>query len=341
MSRVDDVVRAAETLLDSWKALGGDSRKYAVDETGISQEMAEHVFVTACSRYQRKQVESLSNTKYDGMHVCVVLAASVATAPLRAIALPWLARAARVSVRASRSQRKLVDVFVRAFGCDEIAMVDEIPGDASVVSAYGSDDTLEVIRRKLPPGTQWEAKGHGVGVALADTMDDVQRVAMDVVMYDQRGCLSPQMVLVREDALAFGRALFAELVEIEKTLPRGVVTLEEGSLVAQWQGVNAAQCEWFRRAKTCSVGVSHEARWVASPGMRNVVVCTVRSVEDVLCVVGDQSRYITCVGCSDVWKDIRTALPQARVVSLGTMQDPPLDGPEDLRRNFQAIDGLR
>jgi hypothetical protein len=44
----------------------------------------------------------------------VVLAATVATAPLRAIALPWLAGAARVTVRPSRRQPALARAFIDA-----------------------------------------------------------------------------------------------------------------------------------------------------------------------------------------------------------------------------------
>lgn len=278
---------------------------------------------------------ALATDARTGQRVGVALAATVATAPLRALALPWLAGAARVTARASRRQPGLVRSFVDAFAREEIALADALPQDLDALVAYGSDETLDALQRALPSAVAFEGRGHGFGVSYvardARLEDAARAVAANVADHDQRGCLSPQTVFVRGDAVAFAKALHGALGEREGTLPRGPIGAGDGAAVAQWQGVLAARAVWFRRGAAHGVGALDAPELVASPGLRNVAVCPVDSVAALRGALGDALPHLTCVGVAGSFEVDAWRFTRARVVTAGTMQDPPLDGPEDPR----------
>lgn len=329
MSRVDEVRRAAAALADPSSDVGRAAREAAVRECGLSPEMADRVFALSCARYTVESLRALISTAREGERVAVTLAATVAVAPLRAIALPWLAGASRVEVRGSSRQRGLVEAIVRAFGADAIRVVDAPDVDADTLIAYGRDETLARLAETAHVA-RFEGHGHGFGVAYATACEGaVEAVALDVALHDQRGCLSPQMVFVRGDATAFARALHEALAAIEVTLPRGALDVGDGAAVMQWQGAAAVRCAWSKRAKRHFVGALDEPAWVPSPGLRNVLVCPVSGDEHARALLGEEQRFLTCVGVAgsgDAWR-----ATGARVVTAGTMQDPDLDGPEDPR----------
>ena len=66
--------------------------------------------------------------------------------------------------------------------------------------AYGSDETLEVIAEKLAPGVLMHRHGSGFSAVVVDgrhaTRAVAERLALDIALFDQRGCLSPRVALV-------------------------------------------------------------------------------------------------------------------------------------------------
>ncbi len=332
MSRVDDVLRAARALADPSSEAGSAARDAAVRECALSPAMADHVFALSCARYTHAAVSSLASAAREGERVAVVLAATVAVASLRALALPWLAGAARVDVRGSSRQTALVDAIARAFGVREITRVDAVASDVDAVVAYGGDEAVAAIDRATP-FARFEGYGHGFGVAWVDledsAVDVVAEVALDVALHDQRGCLSPRVAFARGDAVAFARALHEALSRVEVSLPRGAVEVGEAASVMQWQGAAAARCAWSRRGRAHFVGALEAPSFMASPGLRSVLVCPVSSVAEARSLMGTELAHLTCVGASgalDAW-----GATGARAVRSGSMQDPALDGPEDPR----------
>ncbi|MFO0607992.1 MAG: acyl-CoA reductase [Polyangiales bacterium] len=333
--RVADVLRAARALADPASDVGARARAAAVRDCALTAPTVERAFAVACARYTPAAVASLASDARDEQRVGVVLAATVATAPLRAVALPWLAGAARITVRPSRRQPSLVRAFVDAFGRPEITAADALPESLDAVVAYGGDASLDAIARGLAPGVAFEGHGHGFGVSYvgpdAPLEAAARAVAVDVAEHDQRGCLSPQTVFVAGDAVAFAKALHAALGALEARWPRGPLGAGEGAAVAQWQGVTAARARWFRRGAAHGVGALDAAALVATPGLRNVAVCPTASVDALREALGRELPHLTCVGVAGTIDPAAWRFTRARVVAAGTMQDPPLDGPEDPR----------
>lgn len=327
MSRVVEVLAAVERL----RAHDHPARALAVTEGMLSLPMVDHVFARTLDRYTPDAVAALASSRFVGRAVGVGLARSVVTAPLRAIALPWLAGAASVRVRASRHQQGLVRAFVAAFGDPRITVTADFDGvDHAIV--YGRDETVRAWASTLPPEVGFEGFGHGVGVVYLDAPTEAaaEALALDVARYDQRGCLSPQCVFVRGEARGFARALHEALGALEATLPRGALDAGEGAAVMQWQGVQMAQCGWFRRGATHAVGGRDEPARVGSPGARNVVVVGVSGPAAVGELLGEERAHVSVLGTDRVERALWPWC-RGRIVTVGAMQDPPLDGPEDAR----------
>ena len=100
----------------------------------------------------------------------------------------------------------------------------------------------------LPPG-------RGLGVvapaASANANDDsvdalAAAFALDVAAYDQRGCLSPQVLYVQENGWVspqrFAERLHHALRKVAVTLPRGPIDHHLGAQQLQYRGVGAAHC---------------------------------------------------------------------------------------------------
>ncbi len=277
------------------------------------------------ARYTEAALDALRTRDLVGRRVRVVLAASVATAPLRALALPLLRGADSVTLKPSRHQPR----FASLLGDP----VDDDPGFDHLI-AYGSDETIATMRASLPPGVTFEGHGHGFALSIVRTpnhRDAAMRVAEDIAWYDQRGCLSPQAALVTSgDAAAFAEHLHEALAEVQRWLPRGPLDAGLGAAVMQWQGVQAAMAEGFWRGDTHSVALC-EKPTLGTPGARQV---TVTGLDDggLHRWVSEHARWITALGVDGRTDDLATIDGfHGRLVAAGELQDPPLDGPEDIR----------
>jgi hypothetical protein len=219
---------------------------------------------------------------------------------------------------------------------------------AEAVSAYGSDETIAAMRIRLGD-KPFIAHGHGVSVAYCDAEaldvgaidETIQRLALDISAYDQRGCLSPQLVFVEETqqmtALSFARHLCEEgLGPMGLSLPRGALPIATGAVQAQWRGVAEVEGDLLHgNTHAVAVRPSHPVRW--SPGYRNVTLSPVRGIDDALRAMEPIGSNLKCIGASlSSIPSLRDRLARSRpldayVCALGEMQIPALDAPADGR----------
>lgn len=286
----------------------------------------------------------------------VILPGSVFVAAHRALALA-LAASPRVFVKPSRRDPALLEALHRA-DPELFELVRQIePQAGDHVYAYGSDVTLEALRRELPQGTVLHAHGSGFGVAIVDldatapgldAEDGLARVASaiaeDVACFDQRGCLSPRFVLgvgTRGAAEAFAERLATALAELERTLPLGRLDPTERA-ESSWYRQCAAYTGRLLPAGSGAVSVldpSERSGLLGSDGAlalevppagRHVEVLAVTQLEPALRAL---RPWITSAGCSSARLASLVApwLSPARVTCVGAMQRPPFDGPVDRR----------
>lgn len=339
VARVRRLIDAARRIADAGDPLGQRARRELPAATGLSPQSVELGLTQHLeTRVTDAELSALCESLPEAPRAHVLLAANVFVAPLRAIALA-LAQSPRVEVRSSRRQPVMTALL--ADGSDgAFRMVDELtPSGGDHVWAYGSNETLSQLRGELPAGVVFHGHGAGYGVVVieartADSIDDLaMQVAKDVVPFDQRGCLSPRLVLLAgsdDAARAFATALAKALSALHHDVPRGDLSREEAADLARYRDTMLYAAEVLH-AGLGVVGLDLEGTLLLPPVGRNVHVTRVADVVTALESLGPE---VTAVGVSvsdSLSVRIGDALPGARRSALGQMQRPPLDGPVDRR----------
>lgn len=340
-ARVRSVLAAARRLVDPGDPLGREARARLPGSTGLSPEgvelaLAEHVETDVSEADLARLVASVASVAQAPV-AHVILSANVFAAAVRALAL-GLAAAPRVVVKPSAREPVLPELLLRALVAGPLAgtvttapAVSPAPGD--VVHAYGRDATLDAIRGALPAGVGFVGHGAGFGVAVLERARPalVAALVRDVIAFDQRGCLSPRVVLTlgdEADAIALGEALDVALADAATRVPVGAVEPAERAAVRAYLDASA-----MTGASFASVGVDVAPRaLVLPPGPRVLHVARAASVEHALALLRPSAHAVTTLGGEGpLATALAAALPGARVAALGAMQRPPLDGPVDLR----------
>jgi hypothetical protein len=370
--RSSSIEGRAHWLADAAQTLGDAAhrgRRELSNATGLSVAMVDWAARTTLGTMQEDAMHALvghARRDIDGATdplalLSVILAGNVFTASVRGIVVPLLFG---VPVLAKASSRETV---FPAMLRDALRSVDSrlgtamdlvvFPGgdlecdaalveSAAAVSVYGSDETVAGLAGRLGDTPVIE-HGHGVSVAYcgagawndAHVASTIEKLSLDICAYDQRGCLSPQLVYVEEasgrSAAAFAQRLIDEgLNRIGRTLPRGPLPGSVGAAQAQWRGLAEVEGALLV-GDSCAVSIRapQPVRW--SPAYRNVTVAPVRGLDDALRAMRSIGSHLKCVGTdTGSLPEVRAALAESPTLSayactLGEMQTPPLDAPAD------------
>jgi acyl-CoA reductase-like NAD-dependent aldehyde dehydrogenase len=346
-----------------------DGRDALSSTTGLSIPMLEWAVRTTLDTMTGDAMRGLAQSAQKGTDrapdpiamLSVVLAGNVFTASVRGILVPLLF-GVPVLVKASSSE-----TLFPAMLCDALRSADSrlgaamsvvvFPGgdvereaalidSAEAVSVYGGDATVEAMAARLG-NTPLIAHGHGVSVAYcgnhaieeAHIGHTISSLSLDICAYDQRGCLSPQLVYVEESSelsvMDFAERLAKEgLTPLSRTLPRGPLPVSVGAAQAQWRGVAEVEGSLVRGdTYAVSVRESQPIRW--SPGFRNVTVTPVRALDEALQAMRPIGSNLKCVGADSASiPELEARLASSPTLSayactIGTMQTPSLDAPAD------------
>jgi len=293
----------------------------------------------------------------------IVLAGNVFTAGFRAVALPLLV-GAPVLVKAPSSDDTFPRLFARAlsavdarvgaalgvttFGRADDALESALLESVDSVSVYGSDATLQAIRAQLAPNVAFAGHGHGVGAAYIpftalespeSAVEAANQLALDIAAYDQRGCLSVQVVFVarfgRVAPREFARMLADDaLAALARSLPRGALPVETGALQLQWRGLGAVRGDLFE-GDGFAVAYESDGPLRFGPGYRNVLVLEcgdARELAQRLAPLGVHLKALGVAGDAAQRAEVARALVGAlapRISEVGAMQTPGLAGPAD------------
>jgi len=226
----------------------------------------------------------------------------------------------------------------------DLAREDAALGRAEVVAVTGSDATLAALaprlgRRLIAHGPRWSVAVVGRAAAA-----EVDAIALDVALHDQRGCLSPHAVYVTGDARGFAERLAAALDAVAVRLAPGPASVEARAAAR----LLAAEAEWAPGAAVlCGAGgtVIYEEAPAFRPtaGLRTVRVHPLRDPR-VLPELLPPGR-IECVGVAGVDPAPLVAVLRARGVAricpVGRMQRPPLSWPRGQHPPLGALLGRR
>jgi hypothetical protein len=327
------LIATASRLLDR-----DDVRARLVQVTGLSREGVDLAVERALERDPSEaEIDLLFSRVRPAEEVGVVLSANVFTASLRALVLARAA-APRVLVKPSRRDPVLADALIDEAGLSCFERVSEPPRGprpGTVLHAYGRDETMRALAAST--GLPVWAHGAGIGVAVVErdlrSEDVISGLVDDTVLFDQRGCLSPRLVLVEGDgprleALALG--LFEALERRGREVPRGELEPEERAELVQRTRVALLVGEVLE-GSSCTVAFAEledTAPPVLFPPGRHLALIAVRDLDAA-------RRRLATLGAAvaSVSSGVRTTcgVTRARWAPLGSMQRPRLDGPVDLR----------
>ena len=253
----------------------------------------------------------------------------------------------------------LAVVWWRGAGGEE---ADALYAQADTVLAYGGNQTLDALRRRLPVTTRFLPHGHKLGFGLigAQALDTLKAPGMarlaawDVMRYDQQGCYSPHVFYVQRGApvspRAFADYLAAELANLQRRFARRELDLEEAAALARWQ----QNMEWGGEAHQLlgpvdapwSVAYSEDLQPLAPTALyRTIAVVAVDRLDAVLPVVTAQRDYLQTAGIAAGPEELYRlagllgAAGVTRISAIGSMSMPEAGWHHDGR--FNLLDLVR
>ncbi len=347
-TRLYALKRAAEDLANPNSRWGMVARDELPGSTGLSREGVDYA-LRHCLEHEvaRGTLSSLARRAPQSKRAHVLLSSNVFTAAFRAIVLA-LCQSDKVFVRPSRRDPIMTYLLQEASdGAFEI--VDELqPSSGDHYWAYGGDETLRAVASALPSGVHFHGHGYGLGLAIfredaaprhADIVQATRALSLDICAFDQRGCLSPRLLIIdggRSFAETVCDLLVEALEEREKQIPLGSLTEEE-----------KADVRWHRDTLRF-VGSSAPAgkglvfldpvaeRMILPPVGRHLSVTVTANVVPLVKELGPRITTVGFFQPGHLPGVLFESIGPRRFVDVGKMQTPPLDGPVDLRAGWSA-----
>jgi Acyl-CoA reductase (LuxC) len=355
-THVIDSLRAALDLLgDQSEALGAKVRQVAQPASGLCQSGFELALGTTLRELSREallgalqRVASLGHSHSPYRLAGFVLSSNVFTAVLRPLAWALLLRVP-VVLKPSAADEGLAELVKLAldqvdaeigaavqlarFTRHDAAEMRSMAARCDLLHVWGSDETVRQIAGLTPSTTRLVAHGSGLGAAWVPAGSSIEEaaegLALDVSLYDQRGCLSPQVVWVEAgvDAVALAEALYRELGALARSMPRGSLPISVASEQLTWRSLMAVRGRLWE-GEGFAVALDDATQEVLSPGYRNIALYRVRSRGEMLERArrwGARLKALGVAGGPDTRRELEATLHAApRVSALGTMQQPEL-----------------
>ncbi len=229
--------------------------------------------------------------------------------------------------------------------------------EATLITATGSDETLETLRHRIPKGARLMSHGHRVsfGYITSEALNGlgwkrlVQKAAADVAAWDQQGCLSPHVLYVEPRGAIrpeqFAELLATELQRREEQLPRGGLSVEESAAITSRRAfyeVRAAHSPETRiwcSPQSTAWTVVYETDPLFQPSCLNrfIHVKAVKDPSEALRYAESARGKVSTVGLGVPPEQAASLAQQfarwgvTRLCSLGQMQNPPLTWRHDGR----------
>lgn len=301
-----------------------------------------------------------------------ITAGNIPNPAIFSIVLGFLTRSAQM-VKCARGTSLLPRLFAHSIyevepklaSCLEIA---EWPGgtdaleqalfaEADCVTCTGSDETLAIVQKKLPPRVRFLGYGHRVsfGYVTGDALTrfelpkTVLRAVADVVAWNQLGCLSPHLFYVEHSGAAgaekFAELLAEELAKQEALAPRGPLATEAAAVIASRRSfyeVRAATTNdtklWRSEGSTAwTVVYEADPQFQLSCLNRFIYVKPVSDAAEAMRHAESVRGKVSTVGLGatgDRARELATQFARwgvTRLCPLGAMQQPPLTWRHDGR----------
>lgn len=339
---------AAGEIANPTSSRGKQARSALLESSSLSAEGVEYALRSCLEHSVARSTLSgiVSQTKMEARSH-VLLSANVFVAAFRAIAL-GLIQSPRTHVRSSRRApaftRLLYEASHHAFD-----LVEELtPRAGDHFWAYASDETIAHLRATLPAGVHFHPHGAGMGAAVIreipgvrslDLTSAANALALDTIAFDQRGCLSPRVVIVegsREFAENFCNHLVTALALVEESIPRGSLSDEEKADALRHE----ATMTFVGSCVPAGMGLvfldPEDGRVLIPPIGRYLHVTRTGDALPLLKAMAPGLTTVSFFNGEHLPGVLFEAIGPRRYVELGKMQTPAFDGPVDLRHAWSA-----
>jgi hypothetical protein len=327
------------------------------------QTVAEDALAACLDEHRRALI---GRTHVPARLHAVVLSSNLFTACVKPIVWSLLSRAP-IALKVSIEDEGFAELFALAvlladeqvgeailcvrFGRAEEDLTRRLFSGADTVSIYGSDHTVRTVRTLAPADAEVVPHGHGLGAVFVgkealgadrDLAPLLRSVSLDVAAYDQRGCLSPQLVLVERGGAVTPRELARRLsteglAALATALPRGPLPVERSTLQVQWRRASEALGELFE-GDGFAVAFDDEGPIRPCPGARNVAVHAVVDDAHAAALLRPLGVHLKCLASTG---PLALAPPLApRRCAPGQMQRPTLLDPHDGRMPWHGLGRL-
>lgn len=211
--------------------------------------------------------------------------------------------------------------------------------DCAIV--YGNNTTLAAVRPHIPVTAKTIFHGHklslGVIAREATGVDLAEKAAIDIVLYDQRGCLSPHLYYVESGGAAsphdFAKQLADALRAAAVKWPKGAVSADEAGRIQQLRAalpLKGGAVFQSEKGVDWTVLFDPDPEFTASPLSRTIWIKPVDDLSDIpplLVPVGDLVQAVGVAASPERAEALANTLSiigGCRICAIGDMQRPPL-----------------
>jgi hypothetical protein len=220
---------------------------------------------------------------------------------------------------------------------------------ADCICATGSDATIATVQSQVRPPRRLVVDGHRLSIAAVVPPESAERrielaerLAVDIALWDQLGCLSPIAVFAVDPepahAAALAEAIAAALANAEQNWPRGSIDASTAHEIAQQR----AEAELRRAAgRAVEIHASDATAWTVivedgpeprpAPLHRFIRIVPVPDSRRLLEAIHPFAAHLAAVaieGFGEETAGLAHALANlgaSRVCAPGSLQSPPLD----------------
>ncbi len=353
----DRVIAALAAAFESWRAPGSSWReRLALALPIYSRAVLDAGICRGLETWNASALRALHDREKPSAPglAAVWLADTPPTGTFAALALPLLAGCA-VHAKPASSDTVTPALFAESIRLADAGVAaalavdadDRVLDEADALVVYGGDQTVAKLRERAG-GRLFIGYGHKLSVAAVGPAVDLDAaaasLAVDVCLWDGRGCLSPAFVFADgvERAERLTEKLSRKLEATQTTLPRGELSSGEEIALRERRGREALLGRVCRMSKdTTDWGVFLGGD--PAPGtLRNVPVVAVDGVRDLGERCAALAPHLSSLGEAG-WAGVDLApIAEAgggsRVCPLGRMQLPPIDWPHDGMGALQPMD---
>ncbi|MFC7393617.1 acyl-CoA reductase [Scopulibacillus cellulosilyticus] len=197
-----------------------------------------------------------------------------------------------------------------------IELEESVISEAEAVIVYGSSQSVEKVRSRVPDHKLFLSYGHKISFAMAgkealtpDRYNQVaHRLAEDISVYDQQGCVSPHSVFIEEGGAVspkqFAQLLAKELQRYHEKKPRAEISNEEALAIRavrskyEFEALNESEDAVYGSSEGTSWTVIYHNKtaFAASPLNRTVHVFKCTILEDSISFLEPYRRYLQTAG---------------------------------------------